>query len=127
MNAPVPVHAESVRVGVRMACLAIHGTLPDPPTIAHIMDKSKSQVELHEFPMEVISAAAMARKERRRLFAVKAMEAFLHHCGDQDLLTSDHLDRLVTRSWHVAAAMEREDDVATQLDSIKPAPVKDKK
>lgn len=115
---PVPVHAESVRIGVRMAFLAIQGQVPDQPTVAHVVSMNKTQVELHEFPMEVISNAAMARKERRRGYAFKAMEAFLHHVGDQDLLKSEDLDRLVTRCWHVAAAMEREDDVATQLDSL---------
>ncbi len=115
---PVPCHAESVRIGVRMAFLAIQGQMPDQPTVAHVVGMNKSQVELHEFPMDVISNAVMARKERRRGYAFKAMEAFLHHVGDQDLLTEAALDKLVTRSWHVAAAMEREDDVATQLDSL---------
>lgn len=115
---PVPVHAESVRIGVRMAFLAMQGQIPDQPTIAHVVGMNKTQVEMHEFPMEMISNAVMARKERRRSYAFKAMEAFLHHVGDQDLLTDAALDKLISRCWHVAAAMEREDDVATQLDTL---------
>ncbi len=117
-SAPVPVHAESVRIGVRMAFLAIQGQIPDIATVKHVVSMSSSKVEMHEFPMDVIATAAMARKERRRLCAMRAMEAFVHHCGDHELLTGEALDKLVTRSWHIAAAMEREDDVATQLDSL---------
>ncbi len=118
MNNPVPCHAESVRIGVRMACLAMKGSVPDPGTVAHILTHGREQIDMLEFPFEVISNAGMAKKQRRRDYAFKAMEAFLHHCGDHELLTNDVLDKIVTRSWHVAAAMEREDDVATQLDSI---------
>ncbi len=118
MSNPVAVHSGSVIAGVRMACVAIKGTMPDQATVDHILAQGKGHVELHEFPFEVISQAAMARKERRRTSAFKALEAFLHHAGDPLLLRDADLDKLVTKAWHVAALMESQDDVASQLDSL---------
>ncbi len=117
-KALVPCHLESARIGVRVACIAMQGRMPPEDQVTTILASAKGEIELHTFPMEMVTAAAGARKERRRVFAMKALETLLHHCGDTQMLTSDDLDKVVSKSWHIAAAMEREDDVATQLDSL---------
>ena len=118
MSPPINVHAGSVIVGVNMACVAIKGAIPDQATLDTILATGKDQVEMHQFPFEIIAQAAMAKKERRRLNALKALEAFLHHAGDPLMLRDEDLDKLVTKAWHIAAQMESQDDVAGQLDGL---------
>jgi hypothetical protein len=115
---PVPVHAESVRIGIKLAVLAIKGTIPDAAIVQHMVDLGKDQVEMLEFPFETISHAAMQRKQRRREYAFKAMEVLLHRAGEPALLTKSELESIISKCWTVAALMESEYDAASLIDTV---------
>lgn len=122
MNTPsptqrTPVHAESARIGARLAFRVIHGQFPADHVINQILS-SGAELDYQEFPLEVVGMVSGQKLERRRVFAMKALEALLHHCGEATLVTDDDLDKLVSKSWNIARAMEREDEVAQQLESL---------
>ncbi len=121
MNLPVvvvPAHAESVRIGIKLAFLAIKGAIPDNTTVQHCVDLGKAEIEMLEFPFETISHAAMQRKQRRRECAFKAMEVLLHRAGEPSLLSKNELESIVSKCWTVAALMESEYDAASLIDTV---------
>lgn len=112
----LPVHADSCRVGIRLAVHAIKGSFPTPQEIEHILKRGVSNITLREFPIQSVLTGAC---ERRRIYATKALEMLMHHSGQDALtMTSKDLDAIVEKAWHVAGAMDRADMTAQQLDTL---------
>lgn len=119
MNQPKPtVHAESARVGIRLALVAMQGKLPPNDVINNLLASGASHITFVELPMEMLMQAAAQTTERRRFFATKALEMLLVRSGDSMLLSDDDLERIVAKAWRVAALMEREDMTAQTLDTL---------
>jgi allophanate hydrolase subunit 2 len=112
----IPVHADSCRIGIRLAVHAIKGVFPTPQMIEEILARGAANVALREFPIQSVLSGAV---ERRRIYATKALEMLMHHSGQDALtMTSEDLDKIVTKAWHVAGAMDRADMTAQQLDTL---------
>jgi hypothetical protein len=112
------VHAESARVGIRLACIAMQGKAPPEDVVNRLIQSGITQVTFEEFPLDVLKVVKRERHDVRRTFAIRAMEVLLHHAGDSSMLTNDELDKIVSKAWHMAAAMEREDSTAQQLSTL---------
>lgn len=110
------VHAESMRVGVRVAFNALQKRMPTADIVEQIMATASGHVILREFPITSVMAAV---PERRRMYAFKAMECLLVRSGQESLLiTNEQLDKLIEMSWHIAGKMEEQDRTAMQIDSL---------
>ncbi len=117
---PITVHAESARVGMRIALHHITGNQPSEDTVRALVHAlPQAGVNPVDFPLPLLEHSARERSERRRIWALKAMEILLHHAGDSMLLTSEQLREVATKAWTMAAAMEGEENTASQLDSIR--------
>jgi len=114
-----PVHAESVRIGIKLACRAMQGQLPPPEIVEGILSQGGAELTPYEFPLDLIGAQVAQRRDLRRTYAIKAMEVLLHQAGDSVLRTVSDMERLVDSAWSIAAQMERHDNVASSLDTLK--------
>jgi hypothetical protein len=111
------VHAESVRVGIRLAFLANGQPLPPPDVVDRIMAMGKDQLDAHEFPLELVANQTAVLRDLRRTYAIKAMEVLLHKAGEYG--ADEQLEKIADQAWTVAAHMERHDNSSLAMDSIK--------
>lgn len=118
MTAKPIIHAESARAGIRLGLIAMQGKLPPPDIVNNILQSGTQHMQFVEFPIEMLQQASMQTAERRRFFATKALEMLLVRSGDSTLLSNDDLERIVAKSWRVAALMEREDMAAQTIDTL---------
>jgi hypothetical protein len=113
----LPVHAESLRAGIRVCFQALKRVMPTPDVVEQIVATESGHVSLREFPITQVMAQG---PERRRMYAFKAMECLLVRSGQESLLMSnDQLDKLVDMAWHIAGVMETQDQTAMQLDTLR--------
>jgi hypothetical protein len=90
------VHAESVRVGIRLAFIANKQPVPS---------------------MELVSQQAAQRREMRRAYAIKALEVLLQK-GDTGFGEENPHEKIVDQAWAIAAQMERHDNSGLMLDVV---------
>ncbi len=119
---PPRVHVDSARVGIRLALISMQGQRPPDDVVDTILRSGQHHIELVSFPIDLVLTQQNERMERRRVSAQRSLEALLHHIPDPTLLTSADMDKLVAKAWHLAAAMESEDNTAQQLDTLKQGP-----
>ena len=112
------VHAESVRVGIRLAFVANNMPIPAPEVIERILAVGRGKdLNIHEFPLEIVSQQAAQRREMRRAYAIKALEVLLQK-GDMGFGEEDPHEKIVDQAWAIAAKMERHDNSGLMLDVV---------
>lgn len=112
------IHGESARWGVRLACHMFQGKAPPDDAVTRILNTRPEHIQVAEFALEALSTVHRERQERRRTYAVRAMEVLLHRITDSTLLTAADLEKIAAQSWRLAAMMEREEEVSASLDSL---------
>jgi hypothetical protein len=124
MTQPVPIqtHAESLRVGIRLASLRYTNKIPPDDVVEQIAKSRPPNVILNEFPLDVIAQVPRERQDRRRACARDALTVMLHHAGDPLMLTQSDIEKLTIKAWQFAAAMESQEDVSYALGQLKDKP-----
>lgn len=122
--APLPtVHAESVRVGIRLAYQINNQPIPPPEAVERMLALAKKHLDIHEFPLEVIGQHTLQRREIRRQVALKALEILLQKGSDggfgDDSNNTD--EKAVDRAWNIAAMVERHENAGNVLDVLSDA------
>lgn len=114
------VHAESVRVGIRLSIIAYTGHAKPPPedVVRRILDSRPAHMILNEFPLETITNVHRERQAQRRATALRAMEVLLAKAGDSSLMSAEDLEKIATRAWRMAAYMEAQENVSATMDSL---------
>jgi hypothetical protein len=113
---PIYVHTESLRVGIRLTYLRLRGVIPTEDVVESLVRSGADKLMLREFPIEAVLQGVT---ERRRMYALKALEVLLlHTVRESGPMGEADLDHIVEKAWHVAAAMERQDGTAMQLSTI---------
>jgi hypothetical protein len=113
-------HTESVRIGIRAGMMYLTQKPPSESTVADLIRTlPQAGVVLHTFPIEVLQQVSRERGEIRRLYAIKALEALMHHAGDSTLLSNETLRTLSEKAWIVASSMEEQESVGRLLDSVR--------
>lgn len=119
-----PVHAESIRIGIRLTAAHFTGNRLPEDKVAAILKTLPPAFRAEEFPLEVLTSAYRERARARREAAQRCLEALLHHAGDSTLLSEKDLEDLVSKAWRLARAMDDMDlseGVLDQLDTTPPA------
>lgn len=111
------VHAESVRVGIRLAFQAHGQAIPSPEMIERILATARTQLNFHEFPLEVVSQQTLQRRDVRRMYAIKALEILLQK-SDSGFGDENPHEKAVDQAWAIAAQMERHDNSGMMLDVV---------
>jgi hypothetical protein len=114
------VHAESVRIGIRLTGGHFTGHRLPEDKVASILKTLPPGYRAEEFPLEVLTSAYRERSRLRREAAQRCLEALIHHAGDSTLLSESDLEGLVSKAWRMARAMDDMDlseGVLDQLDT----------
>ena len=115
-NRKADVHAESVRVGIRLAFTSQGHAVPPNDVIERIIATGKHLIEPHEFPLELVTQQTLQRRELRRAYALKSLEVLLQK-SDAGFGEDAH-EKAVDQAWAIAAQMERHDNSGLMLDVI---------
>jgi hypothetical protein len=115
---PLPtVHAESVRVGIRLTYQTSGQPIPSAEVVERILAAGRKQLDLHEFPLEVIGQQTLQRREVRRAVALKALEVLLQK-GSDGFGDDNGDEKAVDRAWAIAAMVERHENAGKLLDVL---------
>jgi hypothetical protein len=120
MKNAVHIHAHSMLMGARIIAYNYTGKPQPDDMLMRILAAAKpANVVVDDFPIELITMAHQGRKNDRRSVAHRAMEILLSKSGEPELITRDALESMATKAWQIAAMMEAQEAVSTQLDSLK--------
>lgn len=126
------VHADSVRVGVRLGISYLTGALPAETTVEALL---ATLPPAHNINVHHVALAALVRPagsvprapaggpdqdDLRRAYVMKAFEGLIHHAGDTSLLTKDTVDHLVELAWHAGRKNMEMEQVVAQLGTLAP-------
>ncbi len=112
------VHAESVRIGIRLAALNFTGTRLPEDKIAQILRTLPVSFMADEFPLSTLTKQHHDLSRARRDCAQRLLEVMLHHAGEAALLSSDESQGLVGKAWRMAMAMEEQEQGQAVLDQL---------
>lgn len=115
------VHMRSAVIGAQLASLAMRGSSLPPDTAEGMIVQQLEHHGLQRFDGDLAQCGAGAAEKAniRRMYAFKMVECLLVRCSDPILLSDDELERVVRRGWKMAQVMEEEDQVGTQLDTVR--------
>jgi len=112
------LHAESVRIGVRLAAQVFAGQRYPEDKVAAVLRALPAQYKAAEFPLETLTSAYKARTEHRRNCAQRNLEVLLHHAGDPAYITDEAAKSMVGRAWMMAREMEDQEVGQNALDQL---------
>ncbi len=117
--APIYVHGDSLRVGIRLASYRFQNRVPAEDQVIMMQESRPTNVILSEFPMQAISNLYRDKQNRRREYAMHAMQIILAKSGNEfSSLSQEEIERIAIKAWQMASAMESQEAVSASLDSV---------
>lgn len=112
------VHADSLRIGIRLAAGRYTGQRLPEDKVAEIVQSLPPQFSAKEFPLDVLTSHYRERCRGRKEVAQRTLEAMLHHAGDPAYLTEETLKSLVGKAWMLAREMEDQEMGQSVIDQL---------
>ncbi len=117
--APIYVHGDSLRVGIRLACYRFQNRVPAEDQVLMMQESKPSHVIVSEFPMQAISNLYRDKQARRREYAMHAMQIILSKGSSEFTnISQEEIERIAIKAWQMASAMESQEAVSATLDSM---------
>lgn len=116
------LHVRSAVIGAQLASIAMRGNSIPPDTAENMIVAQMAQHQLVRFDGDLAQCGASPsnKADIRRAYALKMVEILLLKAGESSLLSDADMEAIVRRGWRMAQVMEEEDQVGSQLSTIRP-------